>query len=89
MPELRIEYEATFNQGYHLGYRIAMVKQTRGLAKIYRKHGDTEMYNFYNDQAKQWIGLARIVGRKFCPVEAQENTKVDLYGNIVRQALKA
>lgn len=87
--ELRHDYENTFKQGYYLGYRIAMVKQCNGLHHIYKKHGDVEMANFYLDQAKQWLGLARIVGRKFCPTESKQDTKIDLYGNIVRQALKA
>ena len=86
--ELRHEYEMTLRQGYHIGDRIARVKQMRGLAHIYRKYNDTEMANFYWDQAKQWLGLARLAGRKFCPTESKQDVKIDLYGNIVRQALK-
>ena len=86
--ELRHDYENTFKQGYYLGYRIAMIKQNRGLSHIYRKHNDAEMADFYWDQAKQWLGLARLTGRKFCPTESKQDTKIDLYGNIVRQALK-
>ena len=86
--ELRHDYENTFKQGYYLGYRIAMVKQMRGLSHIYRRHNDTEMANFYWGEAKQWLGLARLTGRKFCPTESKQDTKIDLYGNIVRQALR-
>ena len=59
--ELKHKYEITFKQGYHLGFRIAMVKQMRGLSHIYRKHNDTEMANFYWDQAKQWLGFVFII----------------------------
>ena len=69
---LKKDYEAVFKEGFRLGVRLTRAKECHVRAADAKELGDTMMYDFYLDAAKQWMGLAKNCGRKFTPMTAHE-----------------
>jgi|TARA_Y100001963_G_scaffold31902_1_gene44005 hypothetical protein len=69
---LKTDYETTFKEGFRLGVRLTRAKDCYRRAADAKQLGDTTMYTFYLDAAKQWMDLAKNCGRKFTPTVAHD-----------------